>query len=60
MAKSEIDGAHGLPRDIASLTNELQQVLHGVGKQSIGNVIQPKSAQRYARRLIQLVNIEEE
>ena len=46
-ATSKLDGARGIPRDIASLTNELQQVLHDLGKRSIGNGIQPKSAQRY-------------
>ena len=60
MATSEIDDAHGLPRDIVSLTNELQQVLHDVGKLSISNGIQSKSAQRYACRVIQSVNREEE
>ena len=42
-------GAHGLPRDIVSLTNELQQLIHDVGKQNIDNGIQPRSEQRYAR-----------
>ena len=37
VATSEIDGAHGLPRDIETFTNELQQVLHDVGKIIIGN-----------------------
>ena len=32
VATSGIDGAHGIPRDATSLTNELQQVIHGVGK----------------------------
>ena len=32
VSTSEIDSAHGLPRYIFSLTNELQQVLHDVGK----------------------------
>ena len=45
---------------IVSLTNELQQVIHDVGKQSIVNGIQYKSAQRYSFRVIQSVNIEEE
>ena len=35
-------------------------MLHGVGKQIIGNGIQPKSAQRYAHRVIQHVNREQE
>ena len=57
---SEIYGAHGIQRDIVSFTNEIQQVLHYVGKQIIGTVIQPKYAKSYARRVIQRVNIEEE
>ena len=32
MATSEVDGAHGIPRYIASLTNEIQKLLHDVGK----------------------------
>ena len=57
---SEIDGAHVLQRDIVSITDELQQVLRDVGKQSIGNGIQPKYAQRYVCIVIQHVNREEE
>ena len=60
MATSEIDGAHGLPRDIVTFINELQQVLHDVGQWIIGNPIKLESAQIYARRLIQRVNIKEE
>ena len=41
VATSEIDGAHGLPRDIQTFTNGLQQVLHDVGGRSIGNGIKP-------------------
>ena len=32
MATSEIDGAHGVPRDIETFTNNLKQVVHGIGK----------------------------
>ena len=60
VAKPEIDGAHGLPRDIATLTNELQQVLNDLCKQSIGNIIQHKTAQRYNHRGIKSVNREDE
>ena len=60
MATSEIGGEHGIPRDIGSLTNDLQQVLHDIGKRSIGNVNQAKYVQRYAHRFIQHVNREEE
>ena len=42
------------------LTNELQQVLHNVGKQNISNGIQYKYTQGYSRRIIQRVNKEEE
>ena len=56
MEASEIYGVHELPRDMLSFTNELQQLLHEVGTQSIGNGIQPKSTQSYARRVNQLLN----
>ena len=52
MKTSEIKVLHGLPRDIANFTNELQQVLHDVGKKRIGNGIKPQSAQRYSCRVI--------
>ena len=58
VATSEIYGAYGFPRDIASFTNEIQQVLHGVGKLISGNGIKTQSAQSYAHRLIQHVNRE--
>ena len=35
-------------------------MLHDVGKRQIGNVIQPKYTHIYSRRVIQLVNREEE
>ena len=60
MSTSEIDVAHGLPRDIQTLTDELQQVLHDLGRQIMVNFSKPSSAQRYARRLIQRVNRNEE
>ena len=44
MATSEIDGGIGLPRYIVNLASELQQVIHDVGKQIIGNAFQPKFA----------------
>ena len=53
MEISEIDGAHGIPRDIQTFTDKLQLVLHKVGGRIIGNGIKPASAQRYAHRLIQ-------
>ena len=56
VATSEIYGANELPRDIYTFTNELQQVLHDVGKRIISNIIKSKSTQRYDCRLIQRVN----
>ena len=41
-------------------TNYIQQVLHDAGKQIIGNIMQPKSVQRYPRRVIRRVNKKEE
>ena len=32
VATTEIEGAHGLPRDTSTISNELQQLLHGVGR----------------------------
>ena len=60
VATSEIYGAHVIPRDIHTFTDELQQVLHDVGVWIVINDIKPLSAQRYACRLIQRVNINKE
>ena len=60
MSTPEICVAHGLPRDIMSLTIKIQQVLHDVGKKSISNIMQYEYTQRYAHRFIQRVNREEE
>ena len=60
MATSEIDGAHGIPRDIQTLTDKLQKVLHDIGGRIIGNCIKIASEQMYACRLIQCVNRNEE
>ena len=57
---TEIDVAHGLPRGIQTFTQDLQQVFHDLGGKSIGKCIKPSSAQSYAFRLIQRVNINEE
>ena len=51
-----MDGAHGLPKYVMRLANEIQQVLHGIGKQRIVNEIKSNSAYRYDRRVIQQVN----
>ena len=58
VAASEIEYAHGLPIYIATFTNELQQVLRVLCKQIVDNWIKPQSAQMYARRVIQHVNVE--
>ena len=60
VATSEIYGLHRLPRDTTAYQINFQQVLHDVGKQSISNGIQSKSAQRYARIVIQRVSREQE
>ena len=52
VATIEIEGAHSLPRDTTTISNELQQVLHGVGCWDITKTIAPDSALRYARRVI--------
>ena len=56
MAKTEIEVAHGLPRDTTTISNELQQVLHRVGRRDANETITPESALRYARRVIGGVN----
>ena len=56
MATTEIEGAHGLPRDTNTIYDELQQVLHGVGRRDANKTITPDSELRYARRLIGRVN----
>ena len=56
---SGIDGAHGLPRDTRGLANEIQRIIHNVGKQRIGNTIIQNYAQRYSHRFIGRVNKEE-
>ena len=60
MATSKIDGAHGIPRDIETFTNTIQQLLHDIGKKIIGNGIKPQPTKRHACRLIQHVNRKEE
>ena len=60
MATTEIEGAHGLPRDTNTVSDELQHVIHGVGCRYANKTITPPSALRYARRVIPCVNKEEE
>ena len=56
METSEIYGAHGIPIDKMSLTNEIQQVLHVIGKHKVSREIKQSSVQRYDHRFIKQVN----
>ena len=56
MEISEIDGVHGLRRDSISLANDLQQVLHDVGRRRIRNEIKHNYTQMYFHRFIEQVN----
>ena len=47
-----MDGAHGLPKDTISLIDDLQQVLHCVGKRKVVNKIKPNYAVRHAQGVI--------
>ena len=60
MATTEIEGAHGLSRDTTTISDELQQVIHGVGCRDSNKTITPDSALRYACRVIACVNKEED
>ena len=55
----EIEVAHGLTRDTITISDELQQVLHGVDFQDSNKTITLPSALRYDRRLIVHVNKKE-
>ena len=56
---TEIEVSHGLPRDITTVSYELQQVLHVVGRWDANKTITLPSALRYARRVIARLNKEE-
>ena len=56
VSTAEVEVAYGLPRDTTTISNELQQVLHGVGRREAKNTITPPSKLRYARRVIARVN----
>ena len=58
MTTSEIEGACGLTRDTTSISNEPQQVLHGVGRRYANKTITLDYVLRYARILIARVNKE--
>ena len=60
VSTTETEGARGLLRDNNTISDELQQVLSGVGRRDANNSIKTHSALRYARRLISRVNKEEE
>ena len=60
MTATEIESANGLPRDTNTIYDELQQLLHGVGRQDTNNTIKSRSALRYDWRVIFHVNKEEE
>ena len=50
---------HGLPIVTTSISDELQQVLHGVGRQHANNIIETHSSLRYTNIVIAHVNWEE-
>ena len=56
VATKEIEGSHGLPRDATTISDEPQQMLHGVGCRDANKTITPRSALRYSRRVIARVN----
>ena len=56
MATKEIEGSRGLPRDTTTISGELQQVLHDVGRRDVAKTITLDSALRYAHRVIARVN----
>ena len=60
MAETKIEGAHGLPRDTNTIYDELQQVIHSVGRRDANKTIKSRSALRYVRRVIARVNKEED
>ena len=49
-------GLHGLPRYKMRFSNELQQVLHGIGKDRIGKEIKHSSEKRYSHGVIKWLN----
>ena len=60
MATTEIEGAHGLPRDTNAISNELQQVIHCMGCRYENKTIKTNYSLRYSHRVIARVNKEEE
>ena len=58
LTATEIEDEKFLTRDTKTISDELQQVLHGVGCQYANKTIKSRSALRYARRVIARVNKE--
>ena len=56
ITKSEMEGVYGISRDTISIKNDLQQVLHLVGKIRIIDEIKQNPTYKYSRRVIFLVN----
>ena len=56
---TEMEGAHGLQKDTNTISDELQQVISGMGSQDSNNIIKTHSALRYAHRVIARLNKEE-
>ena len=50
---AEMEGTYGLPRCTISLTNDVQQVIHCVGKIDIVYDINSNSTMKYSRRVIE-------
>ena len=56
MKIEEMEGVYGIPIDTISIKNELQQVLHSLGKLRIVDWIKQNYTYKYSRRVIFLVN----
>ena len=53
-------GSHGIPRDNNTISNEIQQVMHGVGRRESNKTIKSRFALRYVCIVITRVYKEEE
>ena len=56
MAKAGIEGVYGITRNEIRIKNELQQVLHLVGKIRIVDEIKQNPTYKYSRRVFFWVN----
>ena len=52
MSPAEMEDVYGIPRDTISIKNELQQVLHLLGKIRIFDDIQQNSTYKYSRSVV--------